>query len=236
MTCPNCGSPMREQPCEETYGRRITLDVCHACQGLWFDGNELLQMSPAATLELFSAITREPPAHQAAMGTPTCPRCVAALAESSDMQRTTRFFFLRCPRGHGRFLTFFQFLRAKNFVRSLSEAEIRHLREYVRHINCSNCGVAVDVERGAICGYCRTPISMLDPGQVQATVGALSAAAMKRRQVDPALPIALMHERLRVERAFGAEPGAFLRSIDTHESMDLVRAGLRVLGGLFKDG
>jgi hypothetical protein len=114
---------------------------------LWFDGNELLQMSPAATLELFSTITREPPAHHPATSTPTCPRCAAALAESSDMQRTTRFFFLCCPRGHGRFLTFFQFLRAKNFVRSLSEAEIRHLREYVRQINCSNCGAAVDVER-----------------------------------------------------------------------------------------
>ena len=43
-------------------------------------------------------------------------------------------------------MTFFQFLRAKRFVRSLGPAEIRQLREQVRQLNCSNCGAPLDIE------------------------------------------------------------------------------------------
>jgi len=32
----------------------------------------------------------------------TCPRCDTPLAETQDLQHTTRFSYYRCVRGHGR--------------------------------------------------------------------------------------------------------------------------------------
>jgi Zn-finger nucleic acid-binding protein len=199
---------MATQSFEEMYGRRVTVDVCHACHGVWLDGNELLQLSPAATLELFRTMAGAAGSPGPAAARAICPRCGLALQDTSDMQRSTRFFYRRCPRGDGRFMTFFQFLRAKNFVRSLSEAEVRDLRRHVRQINCSNCGAPVDVERGATCAHCGTPISILDPEQVQKTALELQRADDKRRAPDPSLPLTLMLERLKAERAFQEATGS----------------------------
>ena len=34
-------------------GVEIELDLCHACHGIWFDGNENLRMSPQGVIDLF---------------------------------------------------------------------------------------------------------------------------------------------------------------------------------------
>ena len=63
---------------ERLYGRRLTIDVCHHCQCLWFDDREFLQMTPGATLQLVASVaedkgtTRQPWA-----AAPRCPRCSA---------------------------------------------------------------------------------------------------------------------------------------------------------------
>ena len=51
------------------------------------------------------------------------------LVHTGDLQRTTRFFYERCPQNHGRLITFFQFLREKNFVRDLSLKEMEELKQ-----------------------------------------------------------------------------------------------------------
>jgi Transcription factor zinc-finger len=235
MTCPNCGAAMEERTFEETYGRRVTVDICHACQGLWFDGSEMLQLSPGGTLDLFKLIHQAGGSPRPMADRPKCPRCRLTMRRGSDLQQATRFFYVRCPRDHGRFLTFFQFLRARRFVRTLTTAEIAELRTHIHQINCSNCGAAVDIDRGAACGYCRTPVSMIDPGQVTTTVQALRAADERRRTVDPTLPVRLMQERLRAERAFAdADPSALLLSLGSDPSVDLVKAGLRLLWKMFR--
>ena len=68
---------------DRAYGLRLTLDICHRCQGMWFDEQELLQLTPGATLQLMAAVaedrdlTREP-------WNPNlrCPRCSRRLAET----------------------------------------------------------------------------------------------------------------------------------------------------------
>jgi Zn-finger nucleic acid-binding protein len=107
MVCPNCGGTMLAIQAEETYGRKLTFDACDTCHGLWFDGTELLQLSPRSTLDLFRSISRT----SAAVAQPTvanmpCPRCNTPLVASTDLQRGTRFHFNKCPKGHGRYLTF----------------------------------------------------------------------------------------------------------------------------------
>jgi hypothetical protein len=219
---------------EENYGRSLELDICETCQGLWFDGTELLQLSPGATLALFRSITNARPVLSKLTDRAPCPRCGATLAAGSDLQGTTRFFFRRCPAGHGRFMTFFQFLRAKRFVRTLRPAEMRQLREQVRQLNCSNCGAPLDIDRSPSCAHCGTPVSIVDPSQLEATVRRLAETDVKRKTPDPALPLKLALERLRTEREFRAiDPATHTASIHEAGGLDLVWTSLTAVTKLF---
>jgi len=222
---------------ERLYGRRLTIDVCHHCQCLWFDDQEFLQMTPGATLQLVASVaedrelTRQPWA-----AAPRCPRCARPLAETHDLQRSTRFTYYRCPAGDGRFITYYQFLRAKNFVRPLSDEEVRELRARIQQINCANCGGPVNIEREAVCGFCRTPLAIIDPDQVRKTIEHLKAAAEEKRGVDPTLPVSLAMERLRAERAFAESSASSRRpaAVDLFfgDLSDPVIGFLRLLGRL----
>ena len=159
---------MVPQTYERTYGQPVTIDICDACQGLWFDDLEMVQLSPGATLSLFRHIQEHATTARVPLAARLgCARCLRTLDLAHDMQRTTRFWYYRCADGHGRFTTFFQFLRAKNFVRSLTAKEVAELRQHIRQINCANCGAPVDIAADAVCGFCRTPVSMLDPEQMR---------------------------------------------------------------------
>lgn len=193
---------------DRLYGRRLTLDVCRQCQGIWFDGQELLQMTPGATLQLLAELAEDrDAARQPWQDAPRCPRCARPLVETHDLQRNTRFTYARCPEGHGRFLTFYHFLRARNLVRPPSAEELERLRAHIQQINCANCGAPVSVERDAVCGFCHSPLAIVDPEQIRKTVAELAASAEEKKGVDPTLPVSLAMERLRAERAFADEPG-----------------------------
>lgn len=202
-TCPNCRAPMEPREIEGLYGRTVLIDVCGTCQGFWFDEKETLQLSPHGTMALFRVVAERQDGSRRPLGQHLpCPRCSLALSLTVDQQRTTRFQYFRCARGHGRFITFFQFLRARNFVRSLTPREVAELRARVRQIQCSNCGAGVSLDADMACPYCRAPISMLDPQQVQLALRELRDADACRHRVDPALPLTLMMERLKAERVF----------------------------------
>ena len=229
---------MTPQTYERTYGQSITIDVCDGCQGIWFDDLEMLHMAPGATLALFRHIqevantARHPLA--SSLG---CPRCHLALAQAHDMQRNTRFTYFRCPAGHGRFTTYFQFLRAKNFVRSLTAKEITELRRHIRQINCANCGGPVDINGDTACPFCRTPVSMLDPDQMRAVALELQRAETQR-SVDPSFPLQMLAERLRVERSMGGSgmEESLLTVLGRRGNGNLIDAGLGILGAIFRSG
>ena len=162
-----------------------TVDVCIACQAIWFDAFESVQLTPGATLALFDTIRKSPPPPGRALPSRLpCPRCTAPLAMTHDLQRTTRFTYYRCDFGHGRFTPFVQFLREKDFIRPLSPAELARLKETIRVVQCSSCGAPVDLEKDAACPYCRAPIAILDPDAVNATVRHLQSAESRRTTVD----------------------------------------------------
>lgn len=204
LPCPACGVVMDEHAFEGNYGRQVVIDLCYPCRSIWFDGLELLQLSPGSTLRLLTLVhehrdeERPLPA-----GTGRCPRCRAPLAPTADLQRGTRFHYARCPEDHGRLMTFFEFLRAKSFIRPLSAGEVAELRQKLHVVACSNCGAPIDIEKGAACGYCRAPLSMLDPGQLERTVAELRAEEERRQTVDPQLAARLVLDRLTVERSLG---------------------------------
>jgi len=223
--CPGCGAAMRRQLFARRPEGEVTLDLCFECQALWFDYFESSQLSPGATIELFRLIHE----HGATPARPLpdvagCPVCHKRLLLTHDVQRGNRFVYHRCPERHGRFTTFFQFLREKHFVRSLSPAEVQRLRATLTQVRCSSCGAPVDIERDAACGYCHAPLAILDAEAVQRTLDELSAKEKSRPAPDPAAAIEAILAGKRTERRL-----ARIERGTVDEGVDLVREVLGLL-------
>ena len=90
-------------------------------------------------------------------------RGIEPAARTHDQQHATKFEYLRCARGHGRLITFVNFLLEKDFIRPLSPEQIDELRQRkIQVISCSKCGAPVDLTRGPACAHCGASLSMLD--------------------------------------------------------------------------
>jgi Zn-finger nucleic acid-binding protein len=218
---------MQEETFDGHLGRSVAIDICHACQSFWFDTRESLALTPGSTLALFRIIgekMRRPQLTNADLA--RCPRCKGRLRRTRDMQRATKFEYLNCPNGHGRLISFFDFLREKDFIRPLTPQQIDELRHSVGMVNCSNCGGPVDLTKGAACTHCGSPLSMLDMKQAERLVAQLQKAEDRASQpVDPTLPIELERVRRQTERTFAAFPNDAIWLNDV-SSTDLVGAGL----------
>lgn len=225
---------MEEHTFDGHGGRSVVIDLCYACQALWFDHRENLALTPASTLSLFRLI-----GEHTARATPIenqparCPRCRGQLRLVNDLQRQTRFQYLRCPNQHGRFITFFEFLKEKSFVRALTPKQVADLRESVQFVNCSNCGAPVDLHKGTACGHCGSPLSMLDLSQAETLVQQLRNADRSGQPVDPALPLELARARRETEAAFAslAQDPVWMQDLT---SAGIVAAGLHRLAGWLK--
>ena len=185
-------------------GASITIDLCETCQAFWFDTHESLQLSPGSTLKLFTRIGElSKGAKHTISPVLRCPRCQSQLLTTHDRQRDTPFEYWRCDHDHGRFITSFNFLREKNFIKPLSDTELEELRRNVQTVNCSNCGGPVDVTHGSTCPHCGSPLSMVDMKQAQTLVAQLRDAAAPKA-IDPALPLNLVKARREVEAVFAS--------------------------------
>ena len=225
---------MQTQALAGHMGREIAVDLCVPCQSAWFDARENLQLTPGATLAMFRLIgervTRPAPQDR---DLAKCPRCNAQLRRTQDMQRTTRFEYFRCPNDHGRLITFFDFLKEKDFVRPLTPQQIAELRKNVQFINCSNCGAPVDLAKGSDCAHCGSPLSMLDMQQAERLVTQLREADRSDKPIDPALPLALERARRQTERLFEGLEDRGRWDVEIG-SLGLVGAGLNQLMRLLK--
>jgi Zn-finger nucleic acid-binding protein len=225
---------MRATRVDGYLGREIDVDVCVPCQSIWLDAQENLQLTPGATLALFRVIGENVarPSWQD-RDLAHCPRCRAQLRRTQDIQRNTHFEYYRCPNQHGRLVSFFDFLKEKDFVKPLLPHQIAKLREYAQAINCSNCGAPVAVAANARCTHCGSPLTMLDLEQADRLIAQLQRADAGK-PIDPAWPLAVARARRDTEAAF--------RSIeqrhggDDSEIVDLVGEGLSALMRLIRNG
>ena len=181
MNCPNCTTQTEHVAMDGVYGADIELDLCFACHALWLDKRESLHLSPRGTLDLFRMLHehRDDPRH-ALEGSMSCPRCGTGLSLSHDIGKSGRFSYYSCPAGDGRFTPFSEFLKEKQFVRTLNAAEKAKLRADVRTVQCSGCGAPVDVAKRFDCGHCGSPITVLDADAVEKTLSKLSKADAAR--------------------------------------------------------
>jgi hypothetical protein len=249
IPCPNCRQPMQTQALERHDHGAVWVELCFACAGIWFDHLASVQLSPAAVIELFKEIQ----AHLDAARRPVaahlaCPRCDDALALSFDLSKSGRFSYFRCLRGDGRFTPFFQFLREKQFVRSLTEGEIQRVRSQVRQIRCSECGAPIDLEHSSQCQYCHAPVSFLDPDAVEKAVRMWSDAQSRRQRIPTADALGNALQQIQLPHAGqhalpgGVHPGAHLLAgagahsvAGTALGLDLVAIGIHAIGRLFGD-
>jgi hypothetical protein len=228
MQCPGCAASMTALTLDGHLGTKVELDLCAACQVIWFDHLESLRLSPGATLSLFRMIGERKQSAPPPLKDPLkCPRCELRLLLTNDRQRNTPFRYRRCAREHGRLITFFDFLREKDFVRPLSPQQLTELRANVQMVNCSNCGAPVDLTRASACAHCRTPLSMLDLNQIEAMAAHLRRADEASRTFDPLLPERTQRQKEAVDALFAAlraEGGGVNLA-----SSGLVEMGLRLI-------
>lgn len=197
----------------------IVVDLCPACHGLWFDSFESLQLTPQATLALLRSVATPATAEPVAPSGPLrCPRCTDRLAETRDIQRTTRFSYWRCRHGHGRFTPFLQFMREKDFIRPLSPAEVARIRDHVGTVRCSGCGAPVDLGREPSCRYCGARIEALDPDAVRKAIDGLADVLERAPRAPPDTAIDAWIE------ALARRPAARRRS-----GINLIAEGLQAL-------
>ena len=200
---------MRQESYERKPAGHVDLDFCYSCQAIWFDQYESAQLTPGAVMKLFEAIHQRREAEPRALAAVCrCPVCRRALALTHDIQRTNRITYYRCPESHGRLSTFYQFLREKNFIRSLTVGEIDKLKAVVKQVRCTSCGAPVNLERDSQCPFCRAPIAILDADAVQHTLDELSTEEQKRRSVDPHFAIDALLAGKRLEREAGGQMAA----------------------------
>ncbi len=222
MTCPGCGGLLSALPLHGHYGRPIAVDVCRACTSVWFDEREDLSLAPGAVVQLFEAMGHAATGARAVTQTrKPCPRCGTGLLRTHDRVRDTPFEYFRCTSGHGRFMGFSAFLRARQFVRDLSADEVRTLSVDARVIKCVNCGAATDIREHSVCEYCKAPIAVLDADQLSKTLAELTAAETARGTLDPTWPLRAETARRQTEAAF-----ASMRVSGATPELDLVNSGL----------
>jgi hypothetical protein len=224
-TCPNCAAAMDALTLAGRLGTTVTIDACTACQAFWFDAHENLQLSPGATLKLFKLIGEHSSRKASLSPVLKCPRCRAQLQLTHDLQRNTPFEYRRCHHEHGRFITFFNFLREKSFIRVLSPQQIEELRQNIQAVNCSSCGAPIDLTSTSACSHCGSALSMLDMKQAGQLVAELQHADA-HRPFDPALPLALARAKQDGEAVFPMPGVDWWNDV---AASGLVEAGLNVV-------
>jgi len=232
---------MQDQDLPRHDQGRVRVNLCFACAGIWFDPHASPQLAPSAVIELFKEIY----AHRGDRPQPVssrlgCPRCSADLALSFDLSKAGRFSYYRCPRGDGRFTPFYQFLREKQFVRSLTPAELQQLRSQVRQIRCSECGAPIDLETMSQCRYCHAPVSYLDTQAVSSALQMWSQAQARQASAPSAEAVAATLQRIEPAAArsgvlkdllWPAGDGS-AESGGAELALDLVGFGIRMIGRL----
>ena len=240
--CPSCKSAMDQQVLpgvNAVNGGIVELDICFSCQGIWFDPQENLKLSPAAVAELFKCLyehrddIRQPLAEKL-----QCPHCNNGLAQGFDVVRSGRYITYRCGIGHGRFSAFSSFMIEKGFVRQLTGAEVNDLAQRIQVIHCSGCGAPVDLRKDHACPQCRSAFSLLDPSAVErALQGYAKAAAAPTGPRAPDLADALVtleRDRQRTLRERQTHRTGVLTA-DANDGIDLWAIGIALVANLLDD-
>lgn len=183
IVCPSCSTSMTASVLASHIGSPVEIDVCWPCNMIWFDHLESTSLSAQSVMDFFRSIhNHRADSRNIVSLSGRCPTCRDRLAPTNDVTRTGRFSYFRCSQGHGRLISFVQFLREKNFVRNLTTIELTTLSVKVKQIRCSSCGAGIDIEHDSACRHCGSPVAVLDEQAVAKALAELDAKAESRRR------------------------------------------------------
>ena len=211
--CPSCRNTMALHAFASVSGGTVELDMCFACQGIWFEPQENLKLTPAALVELFRLLHDQREAQRLPLSAKlSCPHCTRTLAQGFDVVRSGRYITYRCPNREGRFSTFSSFMIEKGFVRLLTRPEIDDIARRVAVIHCTACGAPVDLRKDHACPHCRSALSLLARKAVEQALQGYAKAATDAQGVKvPDLADALVmleRDRLQAQREEKARSGS----------------------------
>ena len=177
---------MRDVTGEGVMASKIVVSACASCRAFWFEPFETEHLTRGSPLQLFQMITNQGAASTTAFPTVShCPICSSVLLLAHDRQRSTAFQYWRCDQGHGRFTSFVDFLREKDFIKPLTPQQINDLRQNIQMVSCTSCGAPIDLANGSFCPHCGAALSMLDMSKLkQLAVGSAQPAASQPTSAD----------------------------------------------------
>src|SRR5436190_22516172 len=124
LSCGNCRAPMRRTALAGHYGAVVELDLCDACDLVWFDGTETARLSGAGLLALIGDMARAVELPYQPLGPSTrCPRCSGKLTIVHNQSRWGRSVQLQCVARHGAYQSFAEFLEEKGLLRPMSRLD-----------------------------------------------------------------------------------------------------------------
>ena len=221
---------MRQLTVEAVLGQMEVIDVCPACRAFWFEPFETIHLTSHSTLQLFQMIAE----NSAGAATPlpatmSCPACHQRLILTHDRQRTTAFEYWRCDVGHGRFTSFVNFLREKDFIRALTPQQIQELRQNIQMIHCANCGAPIDLTKDSACSHCGAPLAIVDMNKMKAMAAeVMKAGAGTPPRGQPPAPFQQPGEVSRLITSKGSPK-------DNGQSSSLIDLGLESVAFLLRE-
>ena len=212
--CPSCQQTMSKHRFERLHHGEVILDLCYACQGIWFDDFESVQITPGGIIELFKLLNEHRDDLRQPLRDPLhCPRCREKLLHGIDHAK------------HGG-----QFMIEKGFVRQLAPAEITALAARVGTIRCNGCGAPVDIRHNHACTHCRAPIAILDADAVEQALARYQHAEIKRTTINvDALGDAIVTREREKSRRNREQPRGRIEDIEVG---DLLLSGVELIWNL----
>lgn len=219
---------------DSQLGTPVSFAVCAPCQSFWFEMFRSLQLSTASTLKLMKFIGENSSAAKPQSApVKRCPECQGQLLLTHDWQRNSKFNYWRCANEHGRFISFLDFLREKDFIHPVTHEQLAHLKKTMQTVNCSNCGAPIDLNKDSACTHCGSPICMLDMTQPQKMIEQLQKAGAKPPWMqDPSIALDLAKVMVK-----GDSPAMYYHQDlgpgwhDDASAFGLVQAGLLTVAG-----
>lgn len=164
--CPNCARPFTTVFVAGHYGAKTELDVCEACNFIWFDDLESVRLSGAGVLDLLTVMaSAQTTAMQPLKDALDCVHCGAQLKRAANIVRHGRSMHLECENHHGTLQSFALFLSERGLVRLLLPADLPKDGS-TEPLECLNCGAPVRYGEHHECSHCQSPLFTLDVDRV----------------------------------------------------------------------
>jgi len=222
-------------PLEGTYRGPMTIDVCTACRGFWFDAGEQFRLTPAATLVLLRRVEASHNTERRRVATrPHCPRCNLPLGLTYDLAGDDKYRYFRCPDRHGIFMPFFEFLRSQKLVRGLTPQELDALKRQMVSIHCPSCGAPIDLQTETRCASCGSSLAIVDPEYLADALQQLDADARAAAPASGGPPATPPDEIIADWRAEQEERRRLEAGLDAEDRppIDLLAVGVTLLSRL----